>query len=65
LSLVMLQVGVPYKKKLWSCDFFWIWFYNLYWEGHSPSPDGREPSCLQLLREALKLYHTAGGTVER
>jgi hypothetical protein len=55
----MLQVGAQYKKKLWSCNLFWIWFYNLYWEGQSPSIDGIEPSCFQLLREALKLYHTA------
>jgi hypothetical protein len=27
--------------------------------GQSPGLDGIEPSCLQLLREALKLYHTA------
>ncbi|KAJ7327963.1 hypothetical protein DFH08DRAFT_816126 [Mycena albidolilacea] len=47
------------QKKLWSWNLFWIWFYNLYWEGQSPSINGIEPLCLQLLQEALKLYHTA------
>ncbi|KAJ7733190.1 hypothetical protein B0H14DRAFT_3517429 [Mycena olivaceomarginata] len=44
------------QKKLWSCDLFWVWLYR---GGQSPSLDGIELSCLQLLREALELYQAA------
>jgi hypothetical protein len=44
------------EERLWGCDLFWIHFY---WEGPTPSLDGIDPSCLPLMREALKLYNTA------
>jgi hypothetical protein len=49
------------EERLWGCDLFWIHFY---WEGPVPSLDGIEPSCLPLLREALKLYNAAAAEAQ-
>ncbi|KAF8177542.1 hypothetical protein K438DRAFT_1292759 [Mycena galopus ATCC 62051] len=44
---------------LWASDLFWI---NYHWEGPGPSVHGILPTCLELLRESLELYHATAKT---
>ncbi|KAF7341624.1 hypothetical protein MSAN_02059800 [Mycena sanguinolenta] len=43
-------------KQLWGSDLFWINWR----EGRAPNVEAIEPSCLQLLKESLELYHRVG-----